>query len=256
MTTVAGQCAYRCRVTRRRALAPHRRKIRRSITPKGKLEGSRRRNCPRYGVARRRARRNSKVLPADKALVRAQADRDYLRVRHTSARESRATRKFVWIGPIATNLWAVYGRGDFAPSIRTLKDLSPYRISTVARDPKAEFLRENGVTDVRAFRDDALNPQRLFLARDNPQRIDLWITDLHSGRLLASRQGDRHQARVHRFGSSRCSSPAAHGPTTTIVKALTEALDTIKEDGSFKRITANCSAFRRSGGRESYCRTR
>ena len=205
-----------------------------NYTEKGKLEGSAT-DVVRDMASRARVAAKFDVLPGDKAFVRAQADRDTC-VFATPRLENRE-RLFVWIGPIATNLWAVYGRGDFAPSIRTVKDLSPYRIGTVARDPKAEFLRENGVTDVRAFRDDTLNPPRLFLARDNPDRIDLWITDLYSGRAIAKAAKVTDIKLV--FIAAEQPLFLACSPQTdpNIVKALAEALDTMKADGSFKRIT-------------------
>jgi len=153
-----------------------------SYTEKGKLEGSAtevvREMASRAGVPA-----TFEVLAADKAFVRAQADRDTC-VFATPRLENRE-RLFTWIGPIATNMWAVYAKVDFTPSIRTLRDLAPYRIGVVARDPKSDFLRENGVPDVRVFRDDAQNPQRLFLPRENRDHIDLWITDLYSGRAAA-----------------------------------------------------------------------
>ena len=123
------------------------------------------------------------VLPWDKAYVRAQGERETCLF--STARLENRERLFLWIGPIGTSLWAVYGKADFAVPIRTLKDLSPYRIGTLARDPKNEFLRENGVTDLRPARDDAQNPARLLLPREHPDHIDLWITELYAGREVA-----------------------------------------------------------------------
>jgi polar amino acid transport system substrate-binding protein len=207
-----------------------------NYTEKGKLEGSAT-DVVRDMASRARVAAKFDILPGDKAFVRAQANRDTC-VFATPRLENRE-RLFVWIGPIATNLWAVYGRGDFAPSIRTVKDLSPYRIGTVARDPKAEFLRENGVTDVRAFREDALNPQRLFLARDNPDHIDLWITDLYSGRAIAKTAKVKDIKLVFIAGEQPLFLACSPQTDPNIVKALAEALETMKADGSFKRITAD-----------------
>lgn len=204
-----------------------------SYTEKGKLEGSAV-EVVREMASRARVQAKFEVLPADKAIVRAQADRDTCMF--ATPRLENRERLFTWIGPIATSLWAVYGRGDFAPTIRTVKDLAPYRIGAVARDPKGEFLRENGVKDVRAFRDDALNPQRLFLARDNPDRIDLWITDLHSGRAVAKAANVTDIKLV--FIASEQPLFLACSPQTEpkILKALAGALEEMKADGSLKRI--------------------
>jgi len=177
------------------------------------------------------------VLPWDKAYVRAQGERDTCLF--STARLENRERLFLWVGPIATNVWAVYGKSDFAPTIRTVKDLSLYRIGTVLRDPKNDFLRDNAVTDLRPVRDDGLNPPRLFLPHDDPDHIDLWITGLYSGRDTAK------AARVPQlklvFVANEEPMFLACSPQTDrkIVKALADALESMKADGSSKRITAD-----------------
>jgi len=177
------------------------------------------------------------VVPWDRAYVRAQGERDTCLF--STARLENRERLFLWLGPIATNVWAVYGKSDFAPTIRTVKDLSLYRIGTVLRDPKNDFLRDNAVTDLRPVRDDGLNPPRLFLPHDDPDHIDLWITGLYSGRDTAK------AARVPQlklvFVANEEPMFLACSPQTDrkIVKALADALESMKADGSSKRITAD-----------------
>jgi polar amino acid transport system substrate-binding protein len=177
------------------------------------------------------------VLPWDKAYVRAQGERDTCLF--STARLENRERLFLWVGPIATNVWAVYGKSDFAPAIRTVKDLSPYRIGTVLRDPKNDFLRENAVTELRPARDDGLNPPRLFLPRADPDHIDLWITGLYSGRDIAKAAKVPELKLV--FVASEQPMFLACNPQTdrNIVKALADALESMKADGSSKRITAD-----------------
>ena len=204
-----------------------------SHTENGKLQGSAV-EVVREMVSRAHVQASFEVVRGDKAIVRAQAERDTCVVA-TPRRENRQ-RLFTWIGPIATSLWAVYGRTDFTPTIRTVKDLAPYRIGALARDPKAEFLRENGVRDVRALADDSLNPQRLFLARDNPDYIDLWITDLHSSRTVAKAAKVTDIKLV--FIASEQPLFLACSPQTDAksLKALSGALDEMKADGSLQRL--------------------
>jgi len=177
------------------------------------------------------------VLPWDKAYVRAQGERDTCLF--STARLENRERLFLWVGPIATNVWAVYGKSDFAPTIRAVKDLSLYRIGTVLRDPKNDFLRDNAVTDLRPARDDGLNPPRLFLPREDPDHIDLWITGLHSGRDMAKAAKVPELKLV--FVANEQPMFLACNPQTDrrLVKALADALESMKADGSFKRITAD-----------------
>ena len=206
-----------------------------SYSEKGKITGSAT-DVVREMTSRAGVPAKFDVLPTEKAFVRAQAERDTC-VFATPRLENRE-RLFVWIGPIATNLWAVYGKGDFAPSIRTIKDMAPYRIGVVARDPKAEYLRENGVPGVRVFRDDAQNPQRLFLARDNPDHIDLWITGLYSGRAAAKAAKVTDVKLVFIALEEPLFLACSPRTDASVVKALNDALDAMKADGSFKRVSA------------------
>lgn len=206
-----------------------------NYTEKGKLAGSAA-DIVRDMAIRAGVPVKFEVLPWDTAFVRAQGEREICLF--ATARLENRERLFLWVGPIAMNLWAVFGKGDFAPSIRTLKDLVPYRIGTVLRDAKAEFLRENGVNDLRSVRDDALNPPLLFLPRDNPDHIDLWITGLYSAREVAKAAKVTDIKLV--FIASEQPLFLACSPQTDrkVVKAMADALETMKADGSFKRITA------------------
>jgi len=206
-----------------------------NFTDHGKLAGAAadvvREMTSRAGVPAR-----FEVLPDNKAFVRAQADRDTCFF--ATPRLENRERLFAWVGPIATNLWAVYGRADFTPTIRALKDLAPYRIGAVSRDPKGEFLRDNGVPDVRAFLEDAQNPQRLLLPRDNPEHIDLWITNLYSGRAVAKAVKVSDIKLVFIAGEEPLFLACSPQTDRAVVKALAGALDAMKADGSFKRIAA------------------
>jgi polar amino acid transport system substrate-binding protein len=178
----------------------------------------------------------TEVLPWDKAYVRAQGERDTCLF--STARLENRERLFLWVGPIATNLWAVYGKSDFAPTIRSVKDLSLYRIGTMLRDAKNDFLRENAVNELRPVRDDALNPPRLFLSRENPEYIDLWITGLYSGREIA-KAAKLPELKLVYIASEQPMFLACNPQTDRkVVNALADALESMKSDGSFKRITA------------------
>jgi polar amino acid transport system substrate-binding protein len=207
-----------------------------NYTDKGKLAGS------STEIVRDMALRaglpvKTEVLPWDKAYVRAQGERETCLF--STARFENRERLFLWIGPIGTGFWAVYGKGDFALPIRAVKDLSPYRIGTMARDPKNEFLRENGVTDLRPARDDAQNPARLLLPREHPDHIDLWITDLYAGRDAAKAAKVSDVKLVFVAGEQPLFLACNPQLDRKVVKALADALDGMKADGSYGRITAD-----------------
>ena len=176
------------------------------------------------------------VLPWDTAYFRAQAEKNTC-IFATARLESRE-RIFLWVGPLATNLWALYGKGDFAVPIRAIKDLAPYRIGAVTRDAKGDFLRENAITNLKFVRDDRDNPARLLLPADHPDHIDLWITTLYSGRDVARAARVTDVKLV--FLAKEEPLYLACNPQTdrAVVKALSDALETLRADGSLARINA------------------
>jgi polar amino acid transport system substrate-binding protein len=176
------------------------------------------------------------MLPWDTAYGRAQGEKNTCLF--ATARLEHRERLFLWVGPLATNLWALYAKGDFAVPIRTLKDLAPYRIGAVARDAKGEFLRENAVTNLKLVRDDRENPARLFLPAENPDHIDLWITSLYSGRSIAKAAKVSDVKLV--FLAKEEPLYLACNPQTdrAVVKALSDALEALRADGSVARINA------------------
>ena len=206
-----------------------------SFTEKGSVQGSAT-EMVRDMASRAGVPLTVEVMPWDKAYVRTQAQKDVCLL--ATARLENRERLFLWVGPIATNPWAVYGKSDFAVPIRTVKELAPYTIGTVLRDTKNEFLRENGVNDLRAARDDAQNPPRLLLPRENPEHIDLWITGLHAGR-EAARVAKVTNLKIVFIANEEPLYLACNPQTDRkIVKALSDALEGMKADGAFNRITA------------------
>ncbi len=178
----------------------------------------------------------TEVLAWDTAFVRAQAEKNACLF--STARLENRERLFLWVGPIATNLWGLFGKKDFGLPIKTLKDLTPYKIGVVTHDAKGDFLRENAVTNLKFVRDDRENPPRLMLPPDNPDHIDLWITGLYSAREIAK------AARVTGiklvFIAAEQPLYLACNPQTdrATVKALSDALETLKGDGTLARINA------------------
>jgi len=177
------------------------------------------------------------VLPWEDAYVRAQAEKNTCIF--ATARLENRERLFLWVGPLANNLWALYAKSDFAVPIRALKDLAPYRIGAVTRDAKGDFLRENAITNLKFVRDDRDNPPRLLLPADNPDHIDLWITTLYSGKSIAKAAKVPNIKLV--FIAAEQPLYLACNPQTDrgVVKALSDALEALRADGSVARINAS-----------------
>jgi polar amino acid transport system substrate-binding protein len=176
------------------------------------------------------------LLPWDTAFRRAQAEKDTC-VFATARLENRE-RLFLWVGPLANSYWGVFARGTFAQPIRSLADMKPYRIGGVVNDAKIEYLQENNITNTKALAEDRFNPPRLMLPPEDPNHIDLWITNLHSAPTVAkaARVTDVKLVFVARevpvyLACSPQTSPA-------IMTALTDAFDQINARGLPARVVA------------------
>ena len=176
------------------------------------------------------------VLPWNRAYGRTQSERDTCLF--ATARLDNREKLFVWVGPYASNVWGVYGKGDFAGTVRLLADLKPYRIGAVVNDAKADYLKEGGVTNVKSVVDDRQNPPRLFLPKDDPNRIDLWVTGYYGAHQVA--RGAKVSDLKLVFVVREIPLYLACSPQTspTVIKALTEALDKIRAEGLPEKLTA------------------
>jgi polar amino acid transport system substrate-binding protein len=176
------------------------------------------------------------VLPWARAYTRAQAERDTCIF--ATARLDNRERLFAWVGPFASNLWGVYGKGDFSGSVKLLSDLKRYRIGGVASDAKVEYLRENGITNIRAAAEDRQNPPKLFLPAGDPDRIDLWVTGYFGAREVArsAQVTDVKLVFVVRDIPLYLACSPQTAPAT--VRALSAAVDRMREEGVMARAAA------------------
>lgn len=177
------------------------------------------------------------VMAWNKAYEKAQADKETCL--YSTARLPNRENAFKWVGPIAANKWGLFALGGFTPTIKSLADARPFRIGGVVRDAKTEHLKQNGVTNIFEVEDDRLNPGKLTLNRKEAQKIDLWITSVATAKQVAARAKVKDIKLV--FAVREAESYLACSPRTSAatLKALADALDGMKKDGSYGKITAS-----------------
>ncbi len=177
------------------------------------------------------------VLPWSRAYMRTQAEKNTCLF--ATARLENREKLFTWIGPFANNLWAVFGKTNFTGAVKQIEELKPYRIGGVANDAKVDFLKENGISNIRQALEDRANPPRLFLSPDHPDYIDLWITGYfgaHGVARAAGTAGVKLVFIVREIPLFLACSPQT-APAT--VKAMSEALEAIRAEGLPSRVAAD-----------------
>jgi polar amino acid transport system substrate-binding protein len=175
-----------------------------------------------------------KFLDWEEAYQRAQADKDACL--YSVARLENRENLFQWVGEIAVNKWAVFGRSDFNKPIKSVTDLRPFKIGGVATDAKVETLRNSAVTNVLEVVRDEMNPPRLFLKQDDPNRIDLWVTGYYaaSATAAAAKAGPIKLVYVLREQPLWLACSPRTGKD--VVKKLSDAIAAMKKDGTHKRL--------------------
>jgi len=114
-----------------------------------------------------------RLMPWEQAYLAAQRAR---KPASTRPRASKSQRLFPGSARSPPNQWVLISNSDFAGSVKAVEGRAQVPVGVVARDAKIEFLMSKGVTDLREVSEDGLNPPRLVLGRDDPNRIDLWAT--------------------------------------------------------------------------------
>lgn len=174
-------------------------------------------------------------MPWEKAYIAVQADKETCL--YSTVRLDNRERLFFWIGPIATNKWVLIGKGDFAGNVKTVEDARRYRVGVVAKDAKIEYLMGKGVTDLREVSVDSLNPPRLVLNRDDPNRIDLWATSAYGARGTAARAKVKDIKLILALNEVPLYLACGRNTSAQTVQALSRAFEQANKDGTLKRIT-------------------
>lgn len=171
----------------------------------------------------------------DNGYLRAQRDRDTCL--YATARIESREKLFHWIGPLAVNRWGVFGRTDFKGTVARVEDLRRYRIGGVTHDAKLEYLAQYAVTNIRSVPEDRRNPPRLKLDKDDPERIDLWITGAYTARKTSRENGGPPLKTV--FIAQEMPLYLACSPATSrsTIRLLDDALKGMRRDGTARRIT-------------------
>ena len=168
------------------------------------------------------------------AFRRAQTERDTCL--YSTARLENREYLFQWIGPIAVNKWAVFGRADFAKPVKALGDLRLLKIGGVADDAKAEFLRSVAITNIKEVLRDEQNPARLFLKADDPNHIDLWVASYYAGIQTAQRVKAGAVKLVFVVREQPLWLACSPRTDKTAGKQLMDALAAMQKDGAIKRV--------------------
>jgi polar amino acid transport system substrate-binding protein len=177
----------------------------------------------------------TKVQNWETAYPAAQADKDTCV--YSTARLENRERLFQWVGPFALNRWAVFGKSDFATAVKAIPDLRKFKIGGVAADAKVDFLMTKAVTNFRLFGNDTQVPAKLLLKKDDPNYVDLWITNYYSAKKVAADAKVTDIKLVYVVREEDLYLACSPRTSKDDVKKLSTALEAMVKDGTVKKIT-------------------
>ncbi|WP_061240097.1 ABC transporter substrate-binding protein [Ectopseudomonas composti] len=150
----------------------------------------------------------------------------------STARTAEREKLFKWVGPIASNDWVLFAKGDSAIQLGSLEDARRYRIGGYKDDAKTQFLLDKGIEVQTALRD-AENVRKLERGQ-----IDLWVTSDQAGRFVARQEGvDSLKVVQHLYKADLYLALNRQTPDE-LVQKLQRTLDSLRAEGALKSIEA------------------
>jgi polar amino acid transport system substrate-binding protein len=174
---------------------------------------------------------NITMYPWQRALSIALSDRDTCV--YSTVRTAKREESYKWVGPVASDDWALFATSDSMINIASLEDARKYKLGGYQGDAAGDYMVTHKF-NVDVADSDKFNPQKLVA-----RRIDLWIAGVRTGPFVARREGVMNIRPVFTFGEAKdyqmylaCNKNV---PDATIGR-LNDILNEMKTDGSVAKI--------------------
>lgn len=150
----------------------------------------------------------------------------------STARTAEREGLFKWVGPIASNEWVLFSKGDSSIQLNSLDDARRYRIGGYKGDAKTQFLLDRGLEVQTALRDSE-NVKKLERGQ-----IDLWVTSNQAGRFVARQEGLENLRVVQNLHTADLYLALNLQTPDELVQKLQGALDSLRAEGALRSIEA------------------
>ena len=150
----------------------------------------------------------------------------------STARTAEREGLFKWVGPIASNEWVLFSKGDSSIQLNSLDDARRYRIGGYKGDAKTQFLLDRGLEVQTALRDSE-NVKKLERGQ-----IDLWVTSNQAGRFVARQEGLESLKVVQNLHTADLYLALNLQTPDELVQKLQSALDSLRAEGALRSIEA------------------
>lgn len=180
------------------------------------------------------------VLPWTEAFSRAQNENETCV--YSTVRSPARLKLFQWVGPIGRGLYSAFALQEFSDRIAKVDDLKKYRIG-VARDARADYLRQRGFPRLMETDNDRSNPDRLTLDPDKPGGIDIWVTQAFMAPSTAKQAGVNVKSVFAGILNQDYWLACNLALPQPVIESFAKALASMRADGSFNKLS-DPQAFR------------
>ena len=150
------------------------------------------------------------------------------------SRTAERNELYQWVGPVAEVVFGLYAKADSSMEIKSLDDAKKLHIIGVYRDDiRDQYLTRNGFTNLERTKDNVQNFRKLMAGR-----IDAYVSTQSSviGEAGVSGYKPSDVKLVYELMKSQVFIAMSKATDSAIVAQWRAALESMKKDGSFKRI--------------------
>jgi polar amino acid transport system substrate-binding protein len=158
---------------------------------------------------------------------------------YSTTRNEKREKLFQWVGPVARKNWVLFARKGGAKVTSLEEAMKVKAVGTYKDDAKEMFLKEKGFANLDSATKDEANVKKLA-----DGKIDLWITGDSEGPAVAKAAGVDPAILEPALVVKTAELYLAVSKQTdaATVKALTDAYDAMKADGSLDAIVKRWNA--------------
>lgn len=156
---------------------------------------------------------------------------------YSAARLENRERLFKWVGPLVENRWAAFAKKGLKQKPAKLADLRYVRVGVLDGDAKVTYMMDNGIAyALNRVNDDALNPPLLTVDKNEPGKIDVWVTGYYSALTTAAKTNTTDIEHLFTFEKSPNYLACNSYMKDEQVQAMVAALAAMKKDGSHQKV--------------------
>lgn len=140
---------------------------------------------------------------------------------------------FKWVGPLVSNNWVFFAKGDSTITLDSLEAAKQYSVGGYNGDAVADYLAAQGFSKLQLAANDRANAKKL-----DAGRIDLWASGQYLGPYLANLEKTGLPKAIFTFKETEMSLAFHKDTPDDLIQKLNSALESMRQEGVLDQIKA------------------